>query len=481
MKKSLYVLFALLIVATMVLAACGGGSAEQPAQPQQPEPQKPAAGPVEIRWYIGLGTGANNEQIPVEQEVVDAFNAANPHIKLVMEVVTNEAARDTLATQIAAGNGPDVIGPVGWGGSNSFYGQWLDMAPYIKETNFDTSVFDPALVKFYQTEEGQVGLPFAVFPAGVYFRPEMFDEAGLAYPPQKYGEKYTLDGKEVEWNYETLAEVAKRLTVDKNGNNATSPDFDCNQIVQAGFQFQWQTDLYYIPSYIAGATKVYSGEKKGEYKATLPNSWKDALKWYYDAMYGDQPFMATGPLQAAPEFGNGNVFNNGKVAMAISPTWYTCCMGEFVKAGYEFQIGVLPVGLDGQVHGRVDADTFRIWKGTKHPKEAFEVVAYLITTGGDKLLPLYGGMPAIPSKMQPFFDEKTKQYPFVTQTSWDVMKAGLAYPDNPSAEQYQPNWNEAWTRQKAFGDLLTNTAPDKLNFDSEWQKLIDDLNVIYNK
>jgi multiple sugar transport system substrate-binding protein len=464
MKKMFYVL-SLLIVASMLLSACGSAP----------------AGPVEIRWYVGLGTGANNEQVPVEQEVVDAFNASHPNIKLVMEVVTNEAARDTLATQIAAGNGPDVIGPVGWGGSNSFYGQWLDMGPYIKETGFDTSIFDPALVEFYQTEEGQIGLPFAVFPAGVYFRPDMFDEAGLAYPPQKYGEKYVLDGKEVEWNWDTLSEVAKRLTVDINGNNSTSADFDRAQIVQTGFQFQWQTDLYYIPTYISGAGKVYSGEKKGEYKATPPAAWKDALQWYYNSMWGEQPFTATGPLQAAPEFGNGNVFNNGKTAMAISPTWYTCCMGDFVKAGYEFQIGILPTGADGKPHGRVDADTFRIWKGTKHPKEAFEVVAYLITTGGDTLLPLYGGMPAIASKMQPFFDKKTEQYPFVTQASWDVMIAGLSYPDTPSAEQFQPNWNEAWTRQKAFGDLLTNTAPDQLDFAAEWQKLLDDITLIYNK
>ena len=35
------------------------------------------------------------------------------------------------------------------------------------------------LIKFYQTEEGQVGLPFAVFPGAVYFVPDMFDEAGL--------------------------------------------------------------------------------------------------------------------------------------------------------------------------------------------------------------------------------------------------------------------------------------------------------------
>ena len=50
------------------------------------------------------------------------------------------------------------------------------------------------------TEEGQVGLPFASFPSGMYYQREMFDEAGLNYPPNAYGEKYVMpDGKEVDW------------------------------------------------------------------------------------------------------------------------------------------------------------------------------------------------------------------------------------------------------------------------------------------
>ena len=99
-------------------------------------------------------------------------------------------------------------------------------------------------------------------------------------------------------------------------------------------------------------------------------------------MYGEQPFIATGPLAGAPEFGNGNLFNAGKAAMGLTQTWYTCCLGDFAKAGYEFQLGIQPIGANGEVAGRVDADTFRILKGSAHPAEAFDVLAYLITTGG---------------------------------------------------------------------------------------------------
>jgi multiple sugar transport system substrate-binding protein len=495
MRKSLWSLVSLLVVTSLVLVACATPTTQAPAATDAPEattapeatdaPEpttEPSGEKVQIRWFVGLGTGTNPEQVAAQEEVVADFNASQDGIELVLEIVPFDSARDTLSTQIASGSGPDIIGPVGWGGSNAFYGQWLDLTPYIEATSFDTSVYDPALVEFYQTEEGQVGLPFAVFPAATYYVPAMFDEAGLNYPPAAYGDPYVMpDGTEVDWNWDTLAEIARILTVDANGNDATSPDFDRENIVQLGYSPQWQTHVNYQASYIAGAADIVEGDAPGSYAAAFPDSWKAANQWIYDAMWGEQPFVATGPLSAAPEFGGGNTFNSGKAAMAITPIWYTCCLSDFAAAGNEWQAGVMPMGADGEVHSRVDADTFRIWKGTEHPEEAFTVLSYLIGDGGDKLLPAYGAMPAIASKTQAFFDTKTEQYPFVTPETWAAFQAGLAYPDAPSAEQWQPNWNEAWAREQTFFDLLLNTPPDQLDFDAEWQKMIDDVNVIYNK
>ncbi len=438
-------------------------------------------GKVCVRWFVGLGTGTDAAQITVQEDVVKDFNASQDKIQLILEVVPFAAAKDALSTEIAADNGPDIVGPVGWGGSNAYYGQWADLTPLIATAKFDTTIFDPALVKFYQVEGQQVGLPFAVYPGAMYFVPAMFDESKLAYPPQKYGEKYKMpDGTMVDWNWDTITKVAQMLTIDKNGKNATEAGFDKTQIVQVGYNAQWQSPLS-VATFYAGAEKIYSGTKTGEYKSAIPDSWKAAFKWYYDGMWGDKPFMATGALAGSPEFGAGNVFNSGKAAMGLTQTWYTCCLADFAKAGNEFQLGIQPIGSNGKVAGRVDADTFRMWKGTKNADAAFTVLAYLITTGGDKLLPTYGAMPAIASKTDAFFAQKKKDYPFVTDASWNVFIQGLAYPDNPSSEQFQPHWNESFAREQTFMDLMNNTAPDKFDFEAEFKKMVDDVNVIYNK
>jgi multiple sugar transport system substrate-binding protein len=432
---------------------------------------------IQVRWFVGLGGGVTDQEVSVEEEVVADFNASQDKIELVLEVVPNFDNQSTSAfsAEIASGNGPDIIGPVGLDNSNAFSGEWLDLAPYIRGTSFNL-VSDPALSMFFQTEVGQLGLPVGVYPAAVYYVPSLFDQAGLNHPPNKYGENYVMpDGTVVDWNWDTLTQIARLLTIDANGRNASEPGFDGNQIVQLGFDFQWQTNVTYVASYRAGAATIVQNNR-----STIPDSWKDAMKWYYDGMWGAQPFIANGTLASSPNFGGGNPFNSGNVAMAITPLWYACCH-EYLGTSFQFQFAALPKGDDGKVHGRVDVDTFRIWKGTKHPKEAFEVLSYLMITGAKKLLPVYGDIPAIPAQWDAFFAKKSADYPFVTQESWDVFLQGLAYPDMPSADQDRPNWKEAHERGEQFFVLLQSTPPGDLDFDAEWQKMIDDLNVIYSR
>lgn len=467
MKKQA-ILTGLAALTLLALAACAPApGTEEPATPL-PETEAPPEGKTQIRWFVGLGTGTDPQQQEVQNQVVADFNASHPDIELVIEVVVYEGARDALSTQIAAGNGPDIIGPVGWSGSNAFYGEWLDIGPLIESTGYDTSQFSDELVSFYQTEEGQVGLPFAVFPAAVFYQISMFDEAGLNYPPASYGEPYVWpDGTEAEWNFDTLAELARLLTVDVNGFNSNEAGFDREQIVQTGYHPQWQH-----PNHMGsfwGAARLYDDDNN----AVIPDAWAAAWRWYFDGMWAEQPFIAPFALSSSPEFGNDNVFNSGKTAMGITHMWYTCCLAD---AGSDWDLAALPA-YQGQVHGRVDADTFRIWKGTPHPEEAFEVLTYLLGPAAEQLLPIYGGMPARAEQIDAFFEVKGGEYPFVT--NWDVMKAGLAYPDIPSGEGYMPNWNEAWDRIGAFGNLLATDGT--IDFDAELQKLEDELTVIFQK
>jgi multiple sugar transport system substrate-binding protein len=499
MKKQLFVLAAIVMALSMVLAACGGTpvpTTQAPAPATQapvpatqapvPATQAPVVSAVQIRWFIGVGTGADPAQVTIEQSVVDDFNASQNAIHLGMEIIPNASARDTLSTEIAAGAGPDIVGPVGWIGSNAFGGQWLDIAPYLQSTNYDSSKFEAALTKMYQTDEGTVGLPFAVYPSAIYYNTKLFTEAGVNPPPAKYGDKYTkADGTAVDWNWDAVTEVAKQLTIDSTGKNASEAGFDVTKAVQYGFSFQWEGHPNYWGAFMSnGGQLLVPGGSKGSYKAAIPDGWKQAWQWVYDGIWGAQPFIPNGAVAGSADFDSGNVFASGKVAMVDMPSWYLCCMADLTKAGGEFDFGILPISFDGKVAGRVDADTFRIWKGTKHPAEAFTVLAYLIDTGINKLVvgtpdakPAYGAVPSQTALRGPWLDAQKAAFPFVQ--NWQTLVDGLNYADIPSAEGFMPNINEAWTRVQTFGDLLVNTKG--VDLAAEEAKLVTDLEVIFNK
>lgn len=425
---------------------------------------------VQIRWFVGLGTGTDPEQLPIEQKVVEDFNASHPKIQLILEVITYNAARDTLSTEIASGNPPDIVGPVGVGGSEAFHGQWLDLSEQIKKTNYDLNQFDKSAVDFYKVGgEGQIGLPFAIYPGMLYYQKPMFEEAGLQEPPHKYGDKYKMpDGKEVEWNFDTFTQIAKILTVDKNGKDASEAGFDPAQIVQYGYAPGFPADVRDTGAWWGADSLV---EQDGK-TARIPQQWAEAWKWYYDGIWKSH-FIPNNAVSQSPEFGSGNQFGSGKVAMSLSFLWYTCC---FDSAGDKWDIAAVP-SYNGTTTAILNADTLRVFKATKHPDEAFEVLTYLLGEASPELLGIYGGMPARKADQDKFFEGLNEKFP--QKPDWQVARDGLQHVDIPSFESYIPNYNKAIDRASTFRNQM-ETAPD-LDMDKEIATFKADLQAIFDE
>jgi multiple sugar transport system substrate-binding protein len=480
MKKQLLALLSLLMVATFILAACGGGAAtpaataDDGAETQDDGVMSDAVDVqtdrVQIYWYIGLGAGAQAQQIPLEKKWVDKFNASQDHIQLIAIIVDNKFARDNLTAQIAAGNAPDIVGPVGTEGRGFFPGAFLDLQPLVDQFGYDTSDIDPAFLEFYKDQGELIGLPFAIFPSALFYNRELFDEAGLAYPPHEVGEKYVLDGAEVEWSFDTMAEVARRLTVDAAGNDASSPDFDKSNIVQYGFDFQWTKDsprwfsAYFEPFYPVA----------DDGSAVLSDGQIDAIKWYYDAMWGDAPFL---PTQAAMDSDliSGNSFSSGKVAMGLTHLWYTCCIDK--ESVPSWDVAVVP-SYNGNTTAKMHGDTFAIMKDSQHPEEAFEVYAYMLGEGAAELYTIYGGLPARTSQQAAFYDAQAANFA-PNEVDWDVFTKMIGYLEVPGHELALPNVAKAHDAFLQFGSALRSN-PD-LDLDAYIQQFLADETAIYKE
>ncbi|MFN3332348.1 MAG: ABC transporter substrate-binding protein [Caldilinea sp.] len=484
--RRLFAIAVTLLIMAILAVGCGGG-AEAPAASSgtaatsgasdaaAPAAAQPASGDrVRVRWFVGLGAGSDQGTFDPQNAFVERFNASQDKIELVLEIVANNAAYDTLATQIAAGNAPCIVGPVGIRGRDSFKGAWLDLQPLIDANNYDLSDFDSSLVKFYQVEdEGQLGIPFAIFPSFVLYNQALFDEAGLPYPPAKHGEPWVDEnGVEHEWNIETLTELAKKLTVDANGNDATSPNFDPQNIVQFGWMNQW-TDPRGVGTFFGAGSLV---DDAGN--AQIPEHWKAAWKWTYDGWWTDW-FIPNGPYGGADFLqGAGGPFSSGNLAMTHLHLWYLApwALGD---VGFDWNLAATP-NYQGTITAKMHADTFGILRGCPNPEQAFEVLTYMLSAEhANELLTIYGGMPARLSLQPDYFDLYTEtNFPNKNDINWDVVVEAMAYADNPNHESWMPSFQETTDRYNEFWNYLANTAG--ADFDAEVAKLQADLQKIFD-
>ncbi len=419
-----------------------------------------------VTWFVGLGTGTDKAQIEVQNAIVDKFNKSQDKIELKINIAaSNQVAPDALSTLIAAGTAPDIVGPVGFDGSNQFAGQWLDLNPLVAKTKYDLKQFPDNLVKLYQDGDALIGIPFAVFPGLLYYNKDLFDEAGLAYPPAKVGDKYKLDGKDVDWDYDTLAIIAKKLTVDAAGNDATSAKFDPTKVVQFGFNHQWGTQRSDFSTF--GGSPIIDAKTN---KVAIPANWRAEAKWVYNGIWKDH-FIPTATYDAS-DLLKPSAFASGKVAMSRVMLWYTCCLAD-LKAKWD--LGVVP-SYKGQTFAPADADTFRITKATKNPDAAFTVLQYLLGDAALDLLTTYGAYPARPDLQDASIKAKADKYP--TVKNWAVVAPSLNYATVPHHESYYPNYSKGQQRLNDFRTLIYGDTGKDIDVDKELDKLQSDLQAI---
>jgi multiple sugar transport system substrate-binding protein len=447
-------------------AASADASALPTKLPESGSAAKP--GDVLIRWYCCLGTGDAPEQVAVEQQVAEAFNASHPGIHLQFEGYPYQLARDSLSVQLASDSGPDIVGPVGIGGAEAFHGKWLDLQPYIDKNHFDMTQFPESTVHLYNVGgDGQVGIPFAIYPSVMFYKASLFKEAGLAEPPHQWNSNYTMpDGSVVPWNYDTVRKLALILTVDKNGKDATESGFDPENIVQWGFEPQ-RDDLRQTGAYWKAGSFMSADGKTVQ----IPDAWAAAWHAFYDGIWKDH-ISVTGPQFLNTDFNpNGYPFFTGKVAMSENYLWSTYGVSD---AGDDWNMAATP-SYQGQTTAAFNADTFRILKSTKHPDEAF--TALLALLGSEDLLKLYAGMPAVESKQDAFL--QSLQADYKQKIDWNVAKQGVAFADVPNFESYMPAYNQTLDLINTFTTKWQSTPG--LDLDAEIAAMKSQMQAIWDK
>lgn len=351
------------VVAALVLSACSGGGASSGQAGQQPvHGSGQGAQKVTLRYALW-----DANQVPAYQACIDEFQKQNPNIEVKIEQVGWGDYWNNLQTSMVAGNAPDVF-------TNHLAkypefvtkGQIVDIEPLVQRDKVDISIYMGDLAKLWTKDGKRYGLPKDWDTIAIAYNPDMFAKAGI---DPKVTETWT-------WNPDdggTFGEVIAKLTLDKNGNNALSPNFDKNNVVQYGFipagtlgaygQTEW--------SWLAYTTgfKTVDAPWATKYNYDDPRLAK-TIQWLAD--------LANVKKQAVPftdvaSLGAVALFGNGKGAMTSVGSWQ---IGDVLKANPKAKFARLPIGPQGRksmFNGLADS----IWTGTKHKEEAWQLVKFL--------------------------------------------------------------------------------------------------------
>jgi multiple sugar transport system substrate-binding protein len=185
-----------------------------------------------------------------------------------------------LTAMIAGGAAPDVtdINPVN-AGQLLRQEIFADLSPFIAEAQTPINSMPVAVIQGLKTAGGATWmLPVSVYPTVTMFNSDLFKQVGLIAPSQlKAG-----------WNWDTMLESARRLTLDKNGDG--KPErygvsrlewrWDA-QVHQAGGQLYDRSILprqsnFDSPEVLAGIKFVYNMlavEKVATLSGTTYNIW----------------------------------------------------------------------------------------------------------------------------------------------------------------------------------------------------------------
>lgn len=169
-RKTLAVSAAVLM-ATLGLAACGGGSDDSGAS---------SDGSVEMTFWHNSTTGDGKAYW--ESTVAD-FEKANPGVTIKIQAIQNEDMDGKLQTALNSGDAPDIFMARGGGKLADVVeaGQAMDLTSAITaETK--SALGDAAISAF--TIDGKVyGMPMSVLPGGIYYSKDLFAQAGITETP----------------------------------------------------------------------------------------------------------------------------------------------------------------------------------------------------------------------------------------------------------------------------------------------------------
>lgn len=372
-RKTLLSIGLVLLLLVLVLAGCGGsGTSSQGDQV------------VHLTYALW-----DANQQATYQKSIDQFEKLHPNIKVTIEQNPWQQYWQKLDTQIAGNSAPDVF----WDHVAYFpqlvqQGALMNLTPLIQQDKLDLSVYYQQLLKPYQYQGNDYGLPKDWDTITLFYNKALIQKAGISIDNLNWN---PTDGG-------SFLQALQKLTVDKNGLNPTQAGFDAQAVKQYGFVSLNSNQEIYL-NYIAMNGGSFLDKPFGTNFMFNQPPAVQALQFLVDL---NNKYHVSPPASETNNASNiaEQMFARGQAAIIETGSWNL----NFIASQTNFSWGVaeLPAGPQGRIsvfNGLADAISAK----TQHPKEAWELFKWLASPQSEQLVGSLGTVwPGVQSADQGF-------------------------------------------------------------------------------
>ncbi|WP_041695072.1 ABC transporter substrate-binding protein [Alicyclobacillus acidocaldarius] len=345
-------------VAGIVASGCGTNGASNSSITQTRQESASTHQPVTIT------VAAWNDAADSLRAEIPGFEKKYPWIKVNVEYV--DTAYQKVIPELVAGDAPDIIQVQQRDFQtflHKFPGDFVDLSPYMGsiKNHIAPVALDVTL------QNGQIyAAPWDLGPAALYYRKDLFREAGINPNSIKTWADYLAAGKKLVAHFHGKVKMLAENTSEPSQGIQTTLMILVNEL--GGSYVNRNGDIDFLNPQLEKAMSVIQQWGKAGIVADAP-TWNDGIA----------------------------AFANGQVATILSAVWYAgTMMNSAPKQSGLWGIVPLPAFTPG---GNNEADTggsvLAITKDSKNPQAAWDFINYcLYTVPGENVQLKYGLFPS---------------------------------------------------------------------------------------
>lgn len=294
---------------------------------------------LRMMWY---NDGIEGE---VMRSLLDRFEAANPDIKVTLDVVPYKSIIESLPIQLAAGQGPDLARVTDLGGLSEYY---LDLTPHISDPGYWEASFGPFLDWLAPGSDKISGFMTQLTVTGPYVNKTLFEQAGVALP----GEGATWDDYATAVNQVADAlDIPIPMAWDRSGHRVSGP-----AIAMGAMMFDGDGN----PALVDDGLKAMT---------------QRLYDWHQDGTMSKELW---GSVSGSTYLGANEDFANAQVVMYMSGSWQIPQFADKIGDAFDWWAVPAPCG-PAACTGMPGGAALVAMKDSAHPAEVGKLMDWLAT------------------------------------------------------------------------------------------------------